>query len=88
MEIGRFIIHMECMRDNLPEADFEEQENWVFNYHSSNVPTFTSESSSLHSMLQQNYLVDKIMGMNKKKKRQFDNQKKLERMLLKTYYDF
>lgn len=50
-KIGRFIIHMECMRDNLPEADFEEQENWVFNYHASNVPTFTSEVSSLHSML-------------------------------------
>ena len=28
------------------------------------------------------------MGANERKKRQLDKQKKLERMVLKTYYDF
>ena len=30
----------------------------------------------------------KIMGMNKRKKKRLDKEKKLERMVLKTYYDF
>ena len=29
-----------------------------------------------------------IMGMNKRKKRRLDKEKKLEHMVLKTYYDF
>lgn len=37
---GRFIVHMEGMRQQLPVRDFEDHKEWVFNNHSSRVPSF------------------------------------------------
>lgn len=36
---GRFIAHMEGMREQLPGRDFQEHKDWVFNNHSPKVPS-------------------------------------------------
>lgn len=37
---GRFIVHIEGMRQQLPERGFEEHKEWVFNKHFSRVTSF------------------------------------------------
>ena len=84
---------MEGMREQLRGRDFEEHTNWVFNTHPEKVPSFKElMRAALIALVRCCTKIllweKKIMGMNKRKKRKLDKEKKLEQMVLRTYYDF
>ena len=90
---GVFIVHMEGMREQLRGRDFEEHTNWVFNTHPDKVPSFKElMRAALIALVRCCTKVllweKKIMGMNKRKKRKLDKEKKLEQMVLKMYWLF
>ena len=82
------------MREQLKGRDFEEHKNWVFNTHPGKVPSFKQlMRAALIALVRCCTKIftmrkKKVMGMNKRKKRKLDKENKLERMVLKTYYDF